>query len=57
MKKLRGAGTRVCFGVRYCPIRREKWFLIYLELVLLGLSSRRGIEKIDGKNLKGTESA
>lgn len=54
MKKERGPGTRVC-GARLVSIpgceSPGSEVETYLELVLLGLSSRAGVEKVNGENL------
>lgn len=55
MKKDRGAGTRVWRDniVRDVVDRRVRCMVLsYLELVLLGLGGRRGVEKINGENLR-----
>lgn len=61
MKKERGAGTRVCrSNNRYQPTHSLPFLIYhffpdtdcsYLELVLAGLSLRRGVEEVDRENL------
>lgn len=59
MKKERGAGTRVWWrksALRQVRDQKSGLAIAYLELVLLGLSDRRRVEKIDGEHLDNSSA-